>query len=268
MMKTYNYLMEDKDEALRLVLKTDIDALKRQATWAGIKSGMRIADVGCGAGKTTYHLHSLVQPGGEAVGIDMSRERIDFAQKNYCGKGIEYVCKNVYQPLDEVGRFDFIWVRFFLEYHRTKSFEIIKNLSNMLKPGGVLCLVDLDCNCLRHSGIPPRLDRAIAGIMKTLETNFDFDPYIGIKLYSYLYDLRYKNINVAMEPHHLIFGELKEKDDFNWTRKVLVGAKRAGYHFSEYAGGYDEFVEEYQTFFSDPRRFTYTPLILCRGTKP
>ncbi len=267
-MKTSKYLMEDKDEALRLVLKTDIAVLKRQAEWAGIKPGMRIADIGCGAGKTTYHLCSLTQPGGQAVGLDMSKDRINFAKKNYGSNEIEYVCEDVYKPLNKLGQFDFIWVRFFLEYHRAKSFEIIKNLTELLKPGGVLCLIDLDCNCLRHFGIPPRLDRAITGIMKTLETGFDFDPYIGIKLYSYLYDLKYKNINVAMEPHHLIFGELNEKDDFNWTRKVLVGAKRAGYEFNEYTGGYDEFVKEYQIFFSDPRRFTYTPLILCRGTKP
>ena len=260
--------MEDKDESLRLVLKTDIDVLKRQAEWAGIKPGMRIADIGCGSGKTTYHLCEMIQPGGHAVGIDMSRERIDFAKKNYWSDKIEYVCKDIYKPLDELGRFDFIWVRFFLEYHRSQSFNIIKNLSKLLKPGGVLCLIDLDSNCLRHFGIPSRLNRTIAGIMKTLETDFDFDPYIGIKLYSYLYDLKYKNINVAMEPHHLIFGELNEKDDFNWTRKVLVGAKRAGYHFSEYKGGYNEFILEYQMFFSDPRRFTYTPLILCRGIKP
>ena len=36
--------------------------------------------------------------------------------------------------------------------------------------------------------------------------------------------------------------------------------------FTEYSGGYDEFFGEFKDFFADPRRFTYTPLIICRGT--
>ncbi|MBQ0718518.1 MAG: hypothetical protein KBT64_15005, partial [Sulfitobacter litoralis] len=77
-----------------------------------------------------------------------------------------------------------------------------------------------------------------------------------------------QNIDVSMAPHHLIFGELNEIDDFNWTKKVEVAVKKLGYEFKEYKGGYEEFFEEFKNFFSDPRRFTYTPLICCRGNKP
>jgi len=73
---------------------------------------------------------------------------------------------------------------------------------------------------------------------------------------------------VNLSPHHLIFGKVKEKDDFNWTKKVEVAAKYSGYQFEEYKGGYEEFFEEFHHFFSDPRRFTYTPVISCRGCKP
>ena len=58
------YLMENDQEALRLDVKTDADAVERQALWAGIQPGMRVADLGCGAGKTTFHLNRLAQPGG------------------------------------------------------------------------------------------------------------------------------------------------------------------------------------------------------------
>jgi len=263
-----NYLMESDDEALRLDLKTDVKAIERQAIWAGVKPGMRVADFGCGPGKTTYILHKLIQPGGLAVGVDTSEDRISYAQKHDKTEGIEFRCNDISEPLDELGMFDFIWVRFVLEYYRSDSFEIVKNISKILKPGGILCLIDLDYNCLSHFGLAPRLERTVSGIMKQLEEKADFDPYVGRKLYSYLYDLGFQDIDIDVTAHHIIFGELQDIDAFNWMKKIEVAPKKIGFQFEEYEGGYDEFQKEFEGFFRNPRRFTYTPLILSRGRKP
>ena len=260
--------MESDEETLRLDLKTDGKLVENQALWAGIKSGMRVADLGYGSGKTSFHLHKLVQPNGQVVGVDFAEERIKYAKKHYNKKGVEYICRDICTPLEDLGMFDFIWVRFVLEYHRTKSFDIVKNITRILKPGGILCLIDLDYNCLNHYGLSKKLGRTIYGLTKALEKNTDFDPYVGIKLYSFLYDLNYQDIDVSLAPYHLIFGELKEIDDFNWTKKLEVAVKKIGYEFKEYKGGYEEFSKEFKQFFSDPRRFTYTPIISCRGCKP
>jgi ubiquinone/menaquinone biosynthesis C-methylase UbiE len=261
------YLMESNEETLRLDLKTDAKIVEQQALWAGIKPGMRVADLGFGSGKTSFYLHKLVQPNGEVVGVDIAEERIKYAKKHYRKKGIEYILRDIRDPLDDLGMFDFIWVRFVLEYYRSESFHIVKNISSILKPGGTLCLIDLDYNCLNHFGLSERLRRTIYGVTKAMEKNADFDPYVGIKLYSFLYDLGYQDIDVSMAPHHLIFGELNERDAFNWTKKLEVAVKRLGYEFKEYKGGYEEFFEEFTKFFSNPRRFTYTPLISCKGLK-
>lgn len=260
--------MESDEETLRLDLKTDAKIVEQQALWAGIKPGMRVADLGFGSGKTTFYLHKLVQPNGEVVGVDFAKDRIKYSKKYYNKKGIKYILRDIRDPLDDLGMFDFIWVRFVLEYHRSKSFDIVKNISRILKPGGILCLIDLDYNCLSHFGLSDRLNRALQGIMKALEHAADFDPYVGIKLYSFLYDLGYKDIDASIAPHHLIFGELKDIDAFNWTKKIEIAAKKSGYDFLEYEGGFEEFSEECKRFFSDPRRFTYTPVISCRGCKP
>ncbi|MBW1892953.1 MAG: class I SAM-dependent methyltransferase [Deltaproteobacteria bacterium] len=262
------YLMENEEESLRLEMKTENRITEQQAKWAGLKPGMRVADIGCGTGKTTAHLHHMVQPSGEAVGIDSSQERIEYAKENYGHTGTRFSCHDISAPLDSIGKFDFIWVRFFLEYHRSKSFDIVKSLTEILKPGGILCLIDLDYNCMNHYGQSKRLKKALKEVIELLEKNADFDPYIGIKLYSYLYDQDYENINVHLSSHHLIYGELNETDSFNWTTKVEVAGKNSGYGFEEYDGGYEEFFEEFKNFFNDPRRFTYTPIISCRGVKP
>jgi ubiquinone/menaquinone biosynthesis C-methylase UbiE len=263
-----NYLMESDDEGLRLDKKTTGDTIEKQALWAGIRPGMRVVDLGCGVGKTTFFLHQLVQPEGTVIGIDASSKRISHAQEHYKAEGIEFIRRDFAEPLDDLGLFDFIWVRFVLEYYLSNSFQIVKNISRLLKPGGILCLIDLDHNCLNHYGQSDKLERSFRAIMKILEEKADFDPYVGRKLYSFLYDLGYKDIEINVDSHHLIFGELTSTDAFNWAMKAEVAARNAGYAFDEYAGGFDEFFQEFKSFFNDPRRFTYTPIISCRGCKP
>jgi SAM-dependent methyltransferase len=260
--------MESDDEALRLDLKTDKDEVETQARWAGLKPGMRVADLGCGPGKTSYLLNQLNKPGGQTIGIDFAEQRVQYAKEHYVDPGLEFLLKDIRQPIDNIGMFDFIWIRFVLEYYRTKSFDILKHIMTVLKPGGIICLIDLDHNCLNHFGMSPRLEKATYGIMQALEMNADFDPYIGRKLYAYLYDLGCQGINVRLDPYHLIFGELKEVEAFNWIKKVEIAGKKAGYHFDDYENGYEEFFEEFKRFFSNPRRFTYTPVICCKGIKP
>ncbi|MDH3358150.1 MAG: class I SAM-dependent methyltransferase [Desulfobacteraceae bacterium] len=267
-MKVDKYLMESDVEALRLELKTDSSIVKKQAKWAGIQSGMAIADIGCGPGITTLALYETAQPNGRVVGIDFSQERITYATNNYKKPGISYICKDIRQPLDEIGLFDFVWVRFILEYYLSNSLEIVNNLVNILKPGGTLCLIDLDHNCLSHYGIPNRLQQTVNNIMLELQKKANFDPFAGRKLYSYLYDLNFNDIQVDISAHHNIYGELKKSDEFNFLKKVEIGPKKINYKFKQYKGGYKEFLAESAKSFRNPRRFTYTPIIMCRGKKP
>lgn len=262
------YLMENEEEALRLDLKTDGETVEKQALWAGLSAGMHIADLGCGAGKTTYHLNRLVQPGGKTVGVDFSEQRIRYAQKHYGAPSIRFVLRDIRDPLEDLGLFDFVWIRFVLEYYNTGSLDMLKNVSKIIKPGGILCLIDLDCNCLRHYGLSQRLGDTIRLIMKTVQEDYDFDPYAGVKLYSYLFDLGFEDIDVTVSSHNLLFGELKEKDRFNWSKKMEIAGRSSGYKFEEYQGGYREFFEELKAVYTNPRTFSYSPLIACRGKKP
>jgi len=267
-MEQKNYLMESDDEALRLDRKTDRLAVLRQACWVGIEPGMRVGDLGCGSGKTTSVLQELVQPGGQAVGVDISDKRIEFATRQYCGTGAQFVRADIRDPNPALGSFDALWMRFVLEYYRAESADIVRTVAAMLKPGGRLCLLDLDNNSLCHYEMPPRLERTMHEIMGTLSTRANFDPFAGRRLYAHLYDLGFREIAVTIEGHHLIYGALHEDDAFNWMKKVEVAPQRIGYPFPEYPGGYEEFREEFDRFFEDPRRFTYSPLVIAVGRKP
>lgn len=268
MTKSFPYIMEHEGESERLDRKTDIPFAQAQARWAGLKPGMRVADIGCGSGKSTYALFQVAQPHGQVIGVDGSPHRIAYAIDHYGTSGLDFTCREVAEPLVDLGLFDFIWVRFFLEYHRSNAFELVKKFFEILKPGGILCLIDLDHNCLNHYELPPHLEEIIRRVVAKAEQEANFDTRMGIKLYSFLYDLGFEDIDVTMQAYHLIFGALKELDDFNWTRKIEVAARRSGGSFDAFSGGFNGFKEEFQQFFSDPRRFSYTPIIACRGRKP
>jgi len=85
-----SYFMDNENESFRLDKKTDPEIVRKQALWAGLKPGMRVADMGCGPGKTTFHLNQLVKSTGTVLGIDSSPQRIDFAQSKYMDEGVEY----------------------------------------------------------------------------------------------------------------------------------------------------------------------------------
>ncbi|MBN2515108.1 MAG: class I SAM-dependent methyltransferase [Deltaproteobacteria bacterium] len=264
------YLMENEEEAIRLEMKTDPEAVKAQAQWCGVKPGLRVLDAGCGPGITTSILRNMIQPGGEIIGLDYSDKRIDYATKYYGNKpGIDFYFHDLREPIKEFGQFDLIWVRFVLEYHRIGSLDILKNLRDCLNPGGYLCLLDLDYNCLSHYGLPANIEIFLPKLMNELDEHFNFDTYAGRKLYSYLYDYGFEDIQLNLMAHHLIYGSnINDGDIFNWMKKVEMAAKWLGHLFEDYSGGHDAFFNEFKEFFMNPRRFTYTPLIIGTGRKP
>lgn len=269
MVGTRDYLMENEDEIIRLEWKTDPGVFDRQASWCGIRPGMRVLDAGCGPGLTTSLIRERVMPGGSVVGIDFSPERIEYGRKTYGDiPGIRFELHDFRNSLRDLGAFDLVWVRFVLEYFRKDSARIVKNLKAVIRPGGWLCLLDLDYNCLSHYEMPPPLEAFLAEIMARMERDHDFDVHAGRKLYAYLYDEGFVDMEMDLVAHHLIYGEIRDSDAYNWLKKVEVAASRVPDIFERYPGGYNAFLSDFKRFFYHPRRFTYTPLILCKGRIP
>jgi ubiquinone/menaquinone biosynthesis C-methylase UbiE len=273
--KDFSYLMENRDEDLRLTLKTDPEVVKRQAAWAGISPGMRVLDVGCGSGITTAALADLVGETGHVTGLDASEERLEGARRSYSSERVSFVRHDIRKPYLTEKPFDAIWARFILEYFRKDQYEIIVNSVASLRVGGIVCLADLDNNSMGHDGHNERLQKTFDDIMTRLQRDFNFDPYAGRRLYGHLHSLGFKQIDCRIEPHHLIYGKLSERDAYNWMRKMEVTAAKSGCRFEEYAGDefnrfesrYHAFVDEATEYFSSPERFCYTPLVICRGIK-
>jgi SAM-dependent methyltransferase len=260
------YLMENEEETLRLEKKTDAAVVEATALRAGLRPGMRVVDLCCGAGITTSVLSRLTGPTGSATGVDFSEDRLAHARERYGDATTRFEKRNVLEPLG-LGPFDFAWVRFALEYFRAEAYDIVARLADSMAAGGIVCLVDLDHNGLNHFGLSPRLEKALASAVAQLEARENFDPYAGRKLYSHLYRLGFADIRVDASAHHLIYGELKPEDAFNWTKKVEVLIRNTAVELPGYESP-RQFLEEFLDFFRDPGRFTYTPVIAAWGVKP
>ena len=263
------YLMEHPEEFVRLKQKTRADQVTRQAKWAGIKPGMHVLDAGCGSGTTTAILKEVVGDTGRVTGLDFSASRLSEATASYDGPGVSFIEHDLMSgPFNSSDLFDAVWIRFLLEYFLDDPLTVVRNAISRLKPGGLLILADLDNNSLAHYGIPERLEKTIQDIIRNLQTDHNFDPYAGRKLFGHMTALGFQDIAVDVEAHHLIYGELNPVDAANWQSKVEVAVKDSGCQFEEYDGGYREASEEFKAYFNDHRRFIYTPLIIVRGEKP
>lgn len=261
------YIMENDQESRRLEIKTDVRTVQDQARRAGLEPGMRVLDAFCGPGVTSAALSEIVGEGGAVVGFDISEQRISRARELNPGSRTEFHVRDALSTLADLGSFDFIWVRFALEYYREESFDIVRNLAAVLRESGILCLVDLDYNGLSHYGIPERLETALRHAVRVLEIRENFDPFAGRKLYSHLYRLGFRDIRMEAGAHHLIYGPLREMDEYNWMKKLETLGNRLGGDLPGYSGP-EEFRKDFLAFFRDPGRFSYTPVLAAWGRRP
>jgi trans-aconitate methyltransferase len=101
-----------------------------------LKGDERILDIGCGNGKVTAHLASLV-PNGGVVGIDLSREMISFAATKYIPK----IHPNLSFQIGDASLLGFLeefdLVVSFACLHWVKDhLPVLEGVRRSLKPGG------------------------------------------------------------------------------------------------------------------------------------
>ncbi|WP_321289549.1 class I SAM-dependent methyltransferase [uncultured Sunxiuqinia sp.] len=116
------------------------DITRKLIERGGIKSGMKILDLGCGEGNVTFLLSNYVGSEGIVVGIDSNENAIDNARK----KSIELGHSNLYFIVGDItqdfkiehSNFDVIIVRRALMYLSNLQSTIVAAIKH-LKPNGI-----------------------------------------------------------------------------------------------------------------------------------
>jgi demethylmenaquinone methyltransferase/2-methoxy-6-polyprenyl-1,4-benzoquinol methylase len=105
---------------------------------AGLKPGMRVLDVGTGTGLVAREALKLIGPEGRLVGLDPSPAMLAEARKALPIETVEGYAEAIPLP---GGQFDFISMGYALR-HVTDLHATFRECLRMLKPGGILCVME------------------------------------------------------------------------------------------------------------------------------
>jgi SAM-dependent methyltransferase len=106
---------------------------------AGLKPGMKVLDVGCGAGVMTSWFAKQVGPQGSVTAIDNSEVQLNVTRKRLQKENISNVktiVLSAYDISELKEQFDFIYCRFVL-HHLHSPRNTIKIFYDNLKPNGI-----------------------------------------------------------------------------------------------------------------------------------
>ena len=118
---------------------------------AGIGRGMRVLDVGCGAGDVSMLAAELVGGSGSVVGIDRSSEAINFAKERvWCaGLGNFDFKEASIEDFSDPEPFDAVIGRYVL-IHQADPVALLRAAAGRVRPGGVVAFHEL---CVREEGV-------------------------------------------------------------------------------------------------------------------
>jgi SAM-dependent methyltransferase len=112
----------------------------------GLKSGMFVADMGCGIGTVSHWLAEQVGFNGLVFGVDRSAEQLKQARKNADAlklSNITFVEGSAYDLELPCNSFDLVYSRFLL-MHLTRPLDALREMLLLLKPGGLLVCEEAD----------------------------------------------------------------------------------------------------------------------------
>ena len=149
---------------------------------AGLRPGMRAADLGCGVGMVTALLAELVGPEGHVVGIDSSGAQLAQARQRLKtgGTNTSFVEASATDTGLAPESFDLVYCRFLL-LHLPQPERALREMRSLLKPGAILVCEDGD---LTTSGSePPSALGAFADLFSRLGPARGLDYALGRRLF-------------------------------------------------------------------------------------
>ena len=136
-----------KGETDRLIEQSQLydNVTRRFFLRSGIAAGMKVLDVGSGAGDVALTLTEFVGPEGKVVGVDVNPDILKTAQARADAAGfsnIEFIAGDT-RTLELPNDFDAVAGRLVLMYMADPA-DALRHLATHLRPGGIVAFQEVD----------------------------------------------------------------------------------------------------------------------------
>lgn len=183
---------------------------KRIFQEAGIVPGMRVLDVGSGAGDLAFLVADLVGEAGEVIGVD----RVPTATDAACTRAIAARAYNVHFRTGDPTQmtfdhpFDAVVGRYVLQFQKQPA-SMLRSLAGLVRSGGLVAFHEIDWNGLTSFPPIPTFDRCCRWGLETLRLH-GTETRMGSKLHSTFVQAGLSAPSIRLEA--LIGGGLKGAD--------------------------------------------------------
>ena len=150
---------------------------------AGLQPGMRVLDVGCGAGDVSFLAAGLVGPAGSVVGVDLSGDIIELARRRACELGFSTV-QFVHSAIDDIALdkpVDAVIGRLIL-MHLPDPVATLRKLTAHIRPGGLVAFSDFDARGTASVPDTP-LCSAILGAIRETFARMGVSSMFGVTMH-------------------------------------------------------------------------------------
>ena len=151
---------------------------------AGIAPGMRVLDIGSGAGDVAFLAAELVGPSGQVVGVDRSPDALALARSRAQERSLANVSfrESDLSTVSVDQLFDAAIGRYVLCFQPDPA-ALLRAISRLVRPGGIILFHEVDREQMRSYPPTPTYDKTFQWVGETYRRT-GMDGRMGIKLYS------------------------------------------------------------------------------------
>ena len=159
------------------------EASQSLLTATGLTAGWNCLDVGCGTGLITHWLAEQTGPTGVVLGIDISESFLDQARtlaEQHEMRHARFAFSDASAQDLGAASFDLVYARCLLS-HLAQPARVLQRMAALTKPGGVICVEDIDCG----TGLPVAASPAHLRywqLYRAVIAHHGGDPSLGRKL--------------------------------------------------------------------------------------
>jgi ubiquinone/menaquinone biosynthesis C-methylase UbiE len=181
-----HYFVADRaaeDERLLAQSRLIDPATRRLLESAGLAPGMRVLDLGSGAGNVARLAAELVGPDGAVVGVEKDPEAVALARRHTAAPNVEFRVGDAQTLHGIEGGFDAVTGRLIL-LHLPDAVAALRTAAARVRPGGLVIMHECDLSYRWASPQPTLWTQARAWVLEAAEK-----AGIGIRLGPALYSL-------------------------------------------------------------------------------